>query len=221
VEEEAHWTRLWKLKAPQRLKMFAWLILQDRLMTNWNISRRGLTDNPLCTVCDSAYEDIDHVLRMCPKAKDIWRFFARLNLGKRGYDADFRSWFLANLTDMQQDETRLTKYLVILWYIWKWRNGACLGRTNYIPLHKFHYLMEKCDKVLQALHKNARECNYNVVARSEILIRWQSPPTGWMSLNTDGASKGNPGKAGVGVCSVEIEGNGFVVLGNQWAFAQP
>jgi len=119
VEKEAHWTRLWKLKAPQRLKMFAWLALHDKLMTNWNRTRRGLTDDPFCIVCDSAYEDIEHVLRSCPKAKEVWRFFARLKLGTRAYDADFRSWFIANLTDMQQDGTWPTKFLIILWFLWK------------------------------------------------------------------------------------------------------
>lgn len=34
--------------------------------------------------------------------------------------------------------------------------------------------------------------------RSERFIRWEYPREGWVRLNTDGASKGNPGFAGAG-----------------------
>lgn len=30
-------------------------------------------------------------------------------------------------------------------------------------------------------------------------VRWECPPRGWMKINFDGASKGNPGTAGCGV----------------------
>jgi len=32
-------------------------------------------------------------------------------------------------------------------------------------------------------------------AREENLVGWEPPLAGWVTLNTDGASKGNPGKA--------------------------
>lgn len=31
-----------------------------------------------------------------------------------------------------------------------------------------------------------------------LLVGWSFPPQGWVKLNTDGASKGNPGLAGAG-----------------------
>lgn len=34
--------------------------------------------------------------------------------------------------------------------------------------------------------------------REEKYIRWTHPREGWLKLNTDGASKGNPGNAGAG-----------------------
>ena len=36
--------------------------------------------------------------------------------------------------------------------------------------------------------------------RSKVVVnvRWNKPPIGWFKLNTDGASMGNPGKAGGG-----------------------
>ncbi|PWA90722.1 non-LTR retroelement reverse transcriptase [Artemisia annua] len=34
--------------------------------------------------------------------------------------------------------------------------------------------------------------------KTEVLIRWVAPPVNWVLLNTDGASRGNPGEAGGG-----------------------
>jgi ribonuclease HI len=36
----------------------------------------------------------------------------------------------------------------------------------------------------------------NLIARTE--CRWSPPPPGWLKLNFDGASRGNPGKSGAG-----------------------
>lgn len=34
--------------------------------------------------------------------------------------------------------------------------------------------------------------------KKEIRVSWKAPPVGWVKLNTDKASKGNPGLASVG-----------------------
>ena len=55
----------------------------------------------------------------------------------------------------------------------------------------------------------------NVRNRTEILVRWTAPPEGWMKMNTDGASHGNPGPAAAGGVMRNDEGEwcgGFVVI---------
>lgn len=42
------------------------------------------------------------------------------------------------------------------------------------------------------------ENNRGMNATREIGIKWEHPLDGWVKLNTNGASKGNPGQAGVG-----------------------
>jgi len=164
-------------------------------MTNWNRSKRGLADNPFCATCESAYEDVDHVFRLCPRASAIRQFFTSINLGTKGYNGEFHTWLLLNLKDTEQEVTWPAKFLLILWYIWKWRNGVCFDRTTFIPHHKIQFLLEKCDEVIRALIKEAQDSRKGEVGRHETLIRWCSPLTGRTLLNTNGASKGNPGRA--------------------------
>jgi len=198
LEPEQHWNRLWKTKAPQKMKVFAWLAFQDKLMTNLNRTRRGLTNDPFCSVCGSEFEDVEHVLRTCPRAAWIWRQFARVNLGKHDSEACYRNWFLQNLATTGQDKTWSTSFLIILWYLWQWRNGLCFDNEYIIPHDRFGFLRTKCQEIVRTICTDLREGDVGVSERQEVVIQWMPPPPGWILLNTDGASKGNPGKAGGG-----------------------
>ena len=46
------------------------------------------------------------------------------------------------------------------------------------------------------------------VARKE--CKWVSPPIGWKKLNFDGASRGNPGKVGLG-CIIRSENEDWIL----------
>lgn len=58
--------------------------------------------------------------------------------------------------------------------------------------------MRKFEEIIKALDATDFWNNYVTPTREERLISWQAPPEGWILLNTDGASKGNPGPAGGG-----------------------
>ncbi|KAK5835475.1 hypothetical protein PVK06_011164 [Gossypium arboreum] len=67
---------VWKLPrkyiGPQRVKVFIWLILKHRLLTNVERIRRGLGSDTACGTCGHHYENILHVLRDCRTARKIW-----------------------------------------------------------------------------------------------------------------------------------------------------
>jgi len=73
-------------------------------------------------------------------------------------------------------------------------------------------LRVKCNEILQALSKESQEIREGESEQWETLIRWDSPPAGWTVLNTDGASKGNLGKAGGEGVLRGDKGGGFVAL---------
>ncbi|KAJ3701347.1 hypothetical protein LUZ61_005052 [Rhynchospora tenuis] len=63
---------LWKLNIPPRVKIFIWLLLQDRLLTQHNLNIQNWPTNDGCPCCPgNALETSLHLFLLCPLAKCI------------------------------------------------------------------------------------------------------------------------------------------------------
>lgn len=142
--------------SPQRCKVFLWLALHNKLLTNTNREKRGLTNDPLCPVCELEYEDVDHVIRRCPEAQIILDYFYDQHLGVRGDGLDFRTWVKKNVLNEQGGADWPTKFTIIAWYIWKWRNAICFDSPENMPIDKISFLLRRFAEVLKALDGEIR-----------------------------------------------------------------
>lgn len=68
------WTRLWKVRALQRIRVFAWVV-HDRIMSNANRVKRGLTTYTHCELYGADCESSDHILREFPEIKTCVAIF--------------------------------------------------------------------------------------------------------------------------------------------------
>ncbi|MBA0834875.1 hypothetical protein Goarm_007196, partial [Gossypium armourianum] len=68
---DTNWNIPWKFQGPQRVKVFIWLALKQRLLTNMERVRRGIGSDGSCTVCSFELEDILHAIRDCTAGKEI------------------------------------------------------------------------------------------------------------------------------------------------------
>ena len=66
------WRLLWKLKAPERIKMFLWRVNTNTLPTRDNLMNRMEVDNPNCLLCNIQVESPCHLFLKCPVAKALW-----------------------------------------------------------------------------------------------------------------------------------------------------
>lgn len=63
---------IWKVRAPPKINLFLWRVAHDRLMTNMERARRGITDSDLCPRCQQAPEFVMHLLRDCEASLELW-----------------------------------------------------------------------------------------------------------------------------------------------------
>jgi len=108
---------VWKVKVPQRCIVFLWLALHDRLLTNVNRAKRGLTISPFCPLCNLEYEDIDHLLRRYPEVMKIWQWLSSNGMGVMDANMEFQKWIKRNVLGKDMQETWVTKFMITIWYI--------------------------------------------------------------------------------------------------------
>lgn len=104
-------------------------------MTNNMRVRRGFASCDKCWLCSEKVEDIEHVLRECPAADEVWlRILPELHHKSR--NMSFRNWLdygIANRGNGHKPELENSLFALTIWWLWKWRNNAIFtGRFHSI-----------------------------------------------------------------------------------------
>ncbi|KFK31801.1 hypothetical protein AALP_AA6G160600 [Arabis alpina] len=182
--------RVWALIVPERVRIFIWLGVHKVLMTNVERQRRHLTSSGVCEVCRGSEETIMHILWDCPAMEGIWRRFVPPRKQGLFFTQTLLEWLYTKLGDDSKVGNS----------IWKCRD-------------RLKFLKDLALEVTSAHNKLGKRQSRNQ-ERIEHMIKWQPPRDGWVKLNTDGASRGNPGLAAAGGVLRDGDGNwcgGFVL----------
>lgn len=75
-------TKLWKLKAPMKVRIFLWLMFENKILTQEVLTGKGCVVQFGCVLCTSTdMETRDHLFLACPYAGGFWQgLTAELNL---------------------------------------------------------------------------------------------------------------------------------------------
>uniref|UniRef100_A0A803PCT3 RNase H type-1 domain-containing protein n=1 Tax=Cannabis sativa TaxID=3483 RepID=A0A803PCT3_CANSA len=69
------WNRLWSLRLPKKVKIFAWRLVNDALPTSVNLAHRKITPFTACTLYKCGWESAGHAIFCCDRAKAVWKKF--------------------------------------------------------------------------------------------------------------------------------------------------
>ncbi|CAA7036314.1 unnamed protein product [Microthlaspi erraticum] len=188
--------KIWRVSAPERIRVFLWLVGNQEIMTNKERFRRHIGDTEICQVCKSGVESIIHVLRDCPAMQGIWRrIVPHANL-QTFFDMSLFEWLFVNMSNDIEVAGRVwsTMFSVGVWWAWKWRCGNVFGETM-LWRDKVKFVKDYATEVQRSMVASSTT---GAVNREERMISWMPPLVGWTKLNTDGASHGNPRSATAG-----------------------
>lgn len=113
------WKWVWKISAPAKVQFLVWLVAHDALPTNELRHHRGLAPSPSCQRCSSHVENIIHVLRDCPHAREV-RYNSGMPLSPPFFAQQGPVQWIT--TNIQGDMECL--FLAGVWWLWCWRNQA-------------------------------------------------------------------------------------------------
>ncbi|KAK2422059.1 Polynucleotidyl transferase, ribonuclease H superfamily protein [Trifolium repens] len=187
---DAMWLHIWRLKVPERVRSFVWLVRHDRLLTNYRKSKMQLCE-PWCNHCMDIVEDTMHVLRDCPLAKGVWCNLLNATARDSFYNSNLEDWICMNL---HKDPGKVTDvrwgyvWAIGCHVLWLWRNRDCHGDTRVRPTQLWQTILNMVQQYQLADTNNIALLAHHKV---EVPIGWNRPEGDWIKLNTDGASRRN------------------------------
>lgn len=112
--------QVWKWCIPPKVRIFIWLLLEEKILIWSNLQKRGFTGPGICSLCHQEAETLVHLFILCPFTVSVCRFmgdpFTPILFDQH---STFQTWFKGIFS--------YDKYLGVLaclltWSIWKTRN---------------------------------------------------------------------------------------------------
>jgi ribonuclease HI len=114
--------KIWRGDCSLKIKLFAWLLFENKLLMWSNLQSRGWVGPGRCTLCKSHSESVAHVFINCTFFKSVWLLISpALSPGS--------TWAGPNIPSCFQNWIKNTLNPALLpislcWQIWKTRNEA-------------------------------------------------------------------------------------------------
>lgn len=70
-------TPIWWAKAEPKCKTFAWILLQQKILTANNLAKRGWPHDPVWKLCNSSPETPVHLCKNCKYTSTVWNQLTR------------------------------------------------------------------------------------------------------------------------------------------------
>ncbi|XP_031099806.1 uncharacterized protein LOC116004005 [Ipomoea triloba] len=209
------WLRIWKLKVPNRICVFIWLVQHGRILTNVERARRHITSNTSCLSYAGHSEDCEHLFRHCVEARAIWSAAYGPTLDAYLRQLGWREWLTANLLgDKRMDFAKgwPERFSIRLWWIWKWRNDKVFNARSMPMDQKIRWIAAQESEIQTAFSKVGPPGS-SAIRTTTIQVSWQKPSVGCVKVNVDGSWSSATGRASCGGVIRDHDGNwrgGFV-----------
>ncbi|CAN1789134.1 Putative ribonuclease H protein At1g65750, partial [Linum perenne] len=196
------WKQIWNWKGPQRVRQFIWTAVHNRLMTNAERHRRHLTNNMECGLCVDEPESIDHILRKCPLAKQVWVKTLAITESNEFFSLSPEDWWKRYISDKYVS----LSFGLTCWLLWKNRNDRVFeGKsTNLIGiLEQRRYWVNICNSAYKDVD-GLKQCQGK--ERVPSMISWEAGQGQGYTLNTDGSVRISEQRAAAGGCLRDSDG---------------
>ncbi|XP_058080640.1 uncharacterized protein LOC131228795 [Magnolia sinica] len=159
-------------------------------------------------------ETINHTFLFSGRAASVWRHFAReygVTLSSGGSVLErLATWWDSRATTTNSAPFRAIIPCFILWELWRARNSSKFDNSNPSLVSIILRTAGWVNWIVRTWNLRARNLGISRdfssleisahlrVFHATQVVHWKRPSPGWVKLNVDGSSRGNPGMAGSG-----------------------
>ena len=120
---KSFWKLIWRLKVPNKVKVFTWRACSRALPTKVNLKKRKVIDSTVCDQCRCLNEDEVHAIWDCVQVREVWEHSCAVVRNKY--------LIVENMCDlvsiMKAKGKNMEVFVMAAWLIWLRRNKL---RTN-------------------------------------------------------------------------------------------
>nr|XP_016469786.1 PREDICTED: uncharacterized protein LOC107792109 [Nicotiana tabacum] len=203
---------IWIKGMPFKIAFFMWKIWRAKLPLDDFMRKLGYSMASKCWFCAEPNEEtLTHLFYTANAVRTVWKYFLNMaGIATEGlslHQAITKCWTAAVLPRIKPILQALPS--CICWELWKRRNilkhgeVVSVSRVIYQVSNTLQSLIKLRKLGLHVPHKWQDMLlvleNYTPKLKFE-KVPWEFPLEGWIKANTDGASRGNPGRSSIGVC---------------------
>lgn len=185
VKEKAdQWKRLWKVKVPSKIRVFAWRLALNSIPVNAVLKSRNMAKSAVCKICGAEKDTWRHALFVCNMSRCVWALVDEElteHLAETKED-DPKLWLFSLLDSLHHHD--FVKLLITCWAIWGARRKVIHDNFFQSPLSTYAIikrLLEDMNIYESATDKRMKDKEKTTVPR------WLAPPSNFMKINVDGA----------------------------------
>ncbi|XP_042958064.1 uncharacterized protein LOC122293585 [Carya illinoinensis] len=193
------WKLLWKLKVPNKVKMFLWRVAKDILPTRANLYRRKIIESPLCPICHSFPKTTAHVLWSCRAAQDVWSHSSKRLRKCRTEEQPFHELLTDHLSLLPAEEhVELVLTATELWH----RRKKFIFESSFTSPLQISKIVSTRKSELEELNSQPQEQSLS----TRVPVKWCKPPTNFYKINWDVAIDRVNCMVGIGVAVRDWDG---------------
>lgn len=131
---------LWEVKVPPKIRVFLWVAMQNRLLTQHMLRIKGCQVQLGCHLChDPGMETTAHLLYNCPYAKQVWQLMDAPTVRRITADGLIFFWWKGRTRMAPLQRAKWDRYWAAgCWTLWKERNRRLFTQKSLTPQQLSH-----------------------------------------------------------------------------------
>ncbi|XP_060200889.1 uncharacterized protein LOC132629179 [Lycium barbarum] len=209
-EKRDVYKKIWVKGLPFKIAFLMWRVWHFKVPLDDVIQSWGYHMPSMCSCCAAPKEEtVPHIFLRCEIAQRTWSYFCAatgINISGMHLHQVIVKWWTADVLPRMKPIFYAIPYIIV-WELWKKRNGdkhrnkVSFSRVIYQASTNIQHLVRLRKPGIRIIPHRWLDILEQFVPKLQVTkVWWYLPPEGWWKCNTDGATRGNPGRSSFAFC---------------------